>query len=187
MTDGVPQSQLIVRHSQYLHPAHGLLTDYMPMLREAKIGAFVNLRVDPPVEQVVITPEQWEVSGGTRKGHVIRHQGRAWITVKLPEPTPVAGVMLVYDYQNARRQQPFVLVEWRRKGQEFGDLERRYYWSPTGDRANWEKCSFVRRSDPYPMLRCWIWDEGTELRICPDYSPGTFELKELVLIKPTRK
>ncbi len=181
MADGVPTSQLIARHSRYLHPIQGLLADYMPMLRDAHVGAFAKLRDDPPVQRVTISPEQWNLHEGTRDGRVIRHQGKAWINIKLPEPTLVAGVTLVYDYANPIKRQPFIALEWRGTGQEFSEVERRYYWSPTGDRANWERGSFVRLNDPYPTSRCWIWETVTELRISPDYTPGTFELKELVL------
>jgi hypothetical protein len=184
MAEGVPSSQLIARHWRFLHPAHGLLADYMPMLRSARWGEFVKLRSDPIAERITIPPEQWKVSGGTREGHFIRHDGKAVIDVKLPAGTRLAGVALKYDYQNTQKRQPFVRVEWRREGQEFGDWDRWYHFGPTGDRANWERISFTRLTDPDPTLRCWIWDEVTELRILPDYWSGRFELKELILTIP---
>jgi len=184
MTAGVPLTQLIARHSRRLHPSHDLLMDYLPLLRAAKVGAFARLRDDPETERVSLSPEQWTMSGATREGRTIRHEGRAWITVKLPRQMKVAGVSLIYGYENARRQQPFVMLEWRRNAQNWGEPDRSYYWSPTGDRGNWQRGSFLRLTDGDPRLHCWIWDDVTEIRIFPDYIPGKFELKELTLITP---
>lgn len=184
MTAGVPLTQLIARHSRCLHPSHDLLMDYLPLLRAAKVGAFVSLRDDPEMERVSLSPDQWTLDGATRDGRTVRHEGRAWITINLGKPRKVAGVSLRYGYENARKQQPFVMLEWRRNGQNWGEQNRSYYWSPTGDRGNWERGSFLRLTDGDPRLHCWLWKDVTEIRIFPDYVPGKFELKELTLITP---
>jgi hypothetical protein len=179
MVGGMSHTQLIARHARYLHPSHSLLTDYLLLMREAGVGKFSQLRDDPVLQAVEIAPEQWLVSGAIREGANLRHEGHAYITVQLPESLHVAGVALEYDYTNALSRVPHVSFEHRGGNEAYSG--ERHHWSPTGDRANWELQSFVRLGDARPRFEYWFWKDVKEIRIRPDATPGTFELKQLVL------
>ena len=113
------------------------------------------------------------------EGTNLRHEGRAYITVKLPESLQVAGVAIKYEYSNKLSRMPHVSFEHRGNEDEYNG--ERHHWSPTGDRANWELQSFVRLGDAKPKLEYWFWADVKEFRIRPDATPGTFDLKKLVL------
>jgi len=184
LRDGMPKSRLIARYASVLHPLHQLVNDNIGMLRDVNFGPFAKLRDDPPMRHVPVAPDEWRVSGGTREGRTIIHQGNAWITVSFAQPTLVAGIRMVFRADNALHRVPFVRLEWRQGKEPFGSPDRYYALSPTGDRGNWERYSYARRADPAPNLLCWLWATVSEFRIQPDYIPGVFEIHELELLEP---
>lgn len=54
MKDGVPPYLLIHEFQPYLHPHEERLSDYLPMLRTARFGAFGFLKENPAFEEIAV-------------------------------------------------------------------------------------------------------------------------------------
>jgi hypothetical protein len=184
LSHGVPKSQLIARHAEFLHPLHQIIDDNLPMLRAAKIGRFSALRDDPPLKRVPIPAEQWQLSRASLEGTSVVHNGKALVTVHLAKPTLIAGVTMKFNYHNRFNRVPLIHFEWRTGTQPFESKDRYYRLNPTGDRQNWERYSYSRRNDPDSTFLVWMWQTVTEFRFAPDYTPGTFDIKELSILEP---
>ena len=59
-----------------------------------------------------------------------------------------------------------------------------YTMWPTGDRANWERCSWIRIGQRRTEVTVWINAKVSEIRLYPDAEPSTFHLEHLVLLVP---
>jgi len=179
---GKSTPSLIAHHYRYLHPQHALLADYLPMLQSAGIQPYTNLQKDFSTVEQTVPIEDLTITGATRVGTTLQHDGHASIDLTLPAMTRVIGVKMTYSFSNPIHRQPIILIKWRKDGQTFDGQKREYRYFPTGDRDNWERGSYTRTSNPLPAVECYIDDDISHLQIVPDYVPGSFTIEKLVLM-----
>ena len=185
MAAGVPMHELIHRYGDHLHPHHDIPTEYLPMLRRAGIGAYRLLHEDPPFREVAVALDpigsgdvEWSDSTATLIGP------KPWIEFGLPADVHAAGIRLRYEYHDEEGTLPFVGISWKRSDQVGFPRERSRKYSPTGDRANWERGTWSRRHDPATTMTVWVADPVGQLLITANATPGAFVITELVLLVP---
>src|SRR5262245_3196368 len=184
MRAGMPPHLLIARHRRYLHPHHELLTDYMPMLRAARVGAFAELRDDPELVEVPLALDALSTDQCTIEGDTIRAPGSI-PTVVLALPTDgrrLVGFRLECVHTSPQPGLPCIALYWHAGAADARFGERYYMFSPTGDRLTWERNSWSRRSDDHVTLTCWLDEPATYLRLHPDYKPCELRVLELVML-----
>jgi uncharacterized protein YaeQ len=96
----------------------------------------------------------------------------------------VAGVRLKYTVEDKEGMLPLFFIAWRNDRGTAFTRENSYWTEPTGDRANWERGSWLRIGRPESEMLFWICDRIREIRIHPDGQPCVFKLSELVLLVP---
>jgi hypothetical protein len=185
MADGVPAYALVHRYGADLHIDQKVPTDYMPLLRRAGVGNFTLLRDNPRFREVPIPP------GSAVMYEARREAGGTYVTdafstlvFTLPRERFVCGIRLKYRHSNEKGTLPFLSLHWKGAGQTDYPPEQCWKQSPTGDRLNWERGTWLRRDDPEPTMLVWVVDRVNEIRLHPDYIPGTFTVVELVLLVP---
>ncbi len=185
MVAGVPGYVLINRYGSYLHIHPDILIDYMPMLRRAGVGQFRFLVDDPPfheiqvpLEPIALNQVRWE--NGTAYGT----GDYPFVVFGLHEDKYVSGIRFKYAYSNEDGTLPYVSIHWKSSKQADFVGEQFWKYSPTGDRANWERGTWLRLNDSETTLTVWICDTIDQVRIHPDYRPGIFRISELVLLIP---
>ncbi len=185
MAAGMPSYKLINRYGAYLHPHHDIPDDYMPMLHRAGVGKFRFLRENPAFHEVSVplvpsdlNQVRWE------KGTAYGTGNYPFLVFTLPENRYVCGIRLKYSYRNKEGTAPYVSIYW--KGGDQDDFTQDQFWkySPTGDRANWERGTWARLTEPESTMTVWVCDTVKQLRIHPDFKPGVFTISELVLLVP---
>jgi hypothetical protein len=189
---GIPPFRLVQRHAAYLHPHHDIPTDYMPMLRQAGVGWFRMLRDDPPFREVPIPLVPAELHDATWQDSTIHSlSATPYVEFELPQDQYTAGLRMTYQQHNADGTEPYVSVYWARLGEKLVQHHfteepwaRFRKYSPTGDRANWPKGTWLRLNDPGATMTVWMDDIVGRLRIYPDSRPGTFRITKLVLLVP---
>jgi hypothetical protein len=183
MAAGVPLHELISRHRAYLHVRDEILTDYLPMLRDAAIGQFRSLRVSENFREVAIPlvpAESNQVEWHDRTAYATGD--RPYLVFALPEDVYACGIRLKFTHASPEGTLPCVSLHWRRGGQ--GDFHGHYDFSPIGDKMTWARGTWSRRADPEATVTYWAGDIIRELRIHPDYRPCVFRISELVLLAP---
>ena len=120
---GDPPYLLIHRHHDMLHPSEDLVSDYMPLLRRAGVGAFKHLRDDPPFREVPVplVPSgtkdlRWE--GGTAHGS----GPGSYVDFALPADLDVGGIRIRYLHSNPKGTPP---SSWSTGGAETSRDSRR--------------------------------------------------------------
>jgi len=184
MRAGMPLHLLIARHRRYLHPHHELLSDYMPMLRAARVGAFAELRDDPELIEVPLPLEPLSTDQCTIEGDTIRATGSIpYVVLALPTGgRRLAGFRLECAHESPLPGLPCIALYWHAGGADARFGERYYMFSPTGDRLTWERNSWSRRSDEHVTLTCWLDEPATHLRLHPDYKPCELRVLKLVML-----
>lgn len=162
---GVPAHRLIARHGESLHPHHELTSDYLPMLRRARVGRFGALRESGPLREVSVQPT----------GDLV---------FELPRPIAVEGMRLRYTRSPPDGAAPYVAVYWKRPGDVDFVWERSWKYSPTGDRANWSRGTWSRLQAPAATTERWMAETISAIRVETTLGPGQFTLEELVLLVP---
>lgn len=187
ISKGVPPYQLVHAHLRYLHPNVQLINDYLPMLRDDKIGQFRFLRPNPSFQQVEVPLNPVKLWNSSWKHGIAKTTSSdAYIVFALPVDISAAGIRLRYTVENETRRPPFFSIAWRGGGSSAFTTDHSYYVSPTGDRANWERGSWVRIGQPETEMNLWICARVREIQIKPDLQPCTFRLSELkLLVDPT--
>jgi hypothetical protein len=183
MVAGMPPYQLIQRHVRYLHPHQLIIMDYMPYLRESAVGAFQKLRDNPPFPEfsVPLVPvesheTEWENGVGRTTGM------NGWLTFALPADVEAAGIRLRYTYSNAKGTEPYLAIYWKSQDQvDFGEGAYSKY-SPTGDRANWQRGTWLRLGDDSSVVYVWICQPVQTLRVCLPFEKGTIKIHELEVL-----
>ncbi|WP_373521802.1 hypothetical protein [Aquiflexum sp.] len=190
MLAGLPTHELIVRYGDVLHVNQDILTDYLPMLRESRVGNFVALKQDPIFEEIqlpynYLTFERAVFQGDT----VFTEDYLGYIGFVLPEPLHVNGVMLKFTNSGLKKAAPFRTYFWssRKMEQNIGYHETKegYNWinyQPTGDRMNWAKATWLKQDERVPSTTVWMNDMLQEFRIYPDIEPCAFQLIEVKLL-----
>ncbi len=182
MAAGTPPYALIQQHWQYLYPQQQLIADYLPMLRKAHIGSFSKLVDDPPFQEVPVLTEPVTVHKMVWRGSTAHTSDwDSYAVFQLPQEMVVAGIRIAYNATNQRRVPPCVKIGWRGETQRG---ESTYTMWPTGDRANWERGSWVRIGQLRTEKTVWIRSKVREIRLYPDVERCVFHLQELVLLVP---
>jgi hypothetical protein len=182
MVAGTPPYQLIQRYGgKYLHPHQLIVTDYMPFLRDSKVGAFRYLRDNPPFREVSIplTPiESHDVEFSNGVARAIGMGGS--LTFALPADVQVAGIRLRYTYSSSK---PYLAIYWKSHNQPRFSDESYSKYSPTGDHANWGRISWTRLQDDASTVYVWVSQPVQMVRILA-MSRATIDIRELTLLVP---
>lgn len=182
---GTPPYKLVQRYAYYLHLHHDILTDYMPMLRDAGIGAFRYLRDDPPFRQVSFPLVPVETHGMNWQDDVARAtETPGWLTFALPNDMLIAGIRLRYTYSNPKGTDPHILIYWKSSTEGDFDSESWAWYSPTGDRANWRKGTWCRLADDLTTLDVWVCRPVQTVRIQPSLENGSIKIHDLAALVP---
>ena len=98
----------------------------------------------------------------------------------------MTGIRLRYRYRSDDGTLPYIGIRWKPGSQLEFAPERFYKYSPTGDRANWERGTWDTIHDSATTLTVWISDTVREIGITPDFRPAVFHIDELSLLVPER-
>ncbi len=183
MEAGMPGYLLIHRHAHWLHADQKVPTDYMPLLRRAGVGSFRCLNDDPAFEEISLPLEPSFLSEVKWQDGTAYAAGSApYLEFALPKDRYVCGIRIKYQHSNETNTLPYVYLSW--KSQQQADFTREQSWkqSPTGDRANWEKGSWLRLHEPETTMLVWVCDKVGVIRLYPDFKPCTFRISEIVLL-----
>lgn len=190
MRAGLPAHELIIRHGDFLHVNQDILTDYLPMLRKAQVGAFVALKQDPIFEEIQIpysyrTAERIVFQGDT----AFTEDYLGYVGFVLPESRHVHGVTLKFTNSDLKKAAPFRMYFWsgKKMKQNIGhnvwkEGYNSIFYQPTGDRMNWERATWLKQLDTISTTTVWINDMLQEFRIYPDLEPCAFFLVEVKLL-----
>ncbi len=182
---GMPPYQLTEQHS-YLHPHHMLMMDYMPMLREAGVGAFSQLRSDPPFELIPVPLTPVETEDVTWQDGVALAAGKhESLTFALPRDINAAGIRLGYTYTNPKGTEPYVAIHWKSNKEPAFGPESYTKYSPTGDRANWRQGTWSRLHNSVAIMEAWVCQPVQTIRIQPAIGKGMIKINELSILVPT--
>jgi hypothetical protein len=185
MKNGVPPYLLIHEHRMWLHPNQQLLSDYFPMLRTARIGAFEFLKENPAFQELAVPlhPAALEYADWQEPTAYTRSSS-ASIEFRIPTAPYAAGIRVRYTIRNADGTLPFVTIRWRGDQQSSYIGEHYYQCSPTGDHANWQRGSRARLEDPETEMTIWVCDRVAGIRFEPDFKPCEFRISHLALLLP---
>ena len=179
---GTPPYRLIERYS-YLHPHHIILMDYMPMLRDAGIGAFTGLHSDPPMEELEVPLAPAKLHDVSWHNNVARATGtREAMIFRLPKEVNASGIRLRYTYRNPRSTEPYIAIYWKAADEANFGLESYTKYSPTGDRANWKRGTWCRIADPVSTIEAWTCHATQTIQVRPALADGELTIYELVVL-----
>jgi hypothetical protein len=183
MVRGLPPYRLVHAHLTYLHPNVQLVNDYLPMLRGAQIGDFRFLRSNPHFKQIDVPLQPTGLWHCTWKDGTARTTSfDAYVDFAVPKAIHAAGIHVTYTVENKAGTPPFFSIAWRQGSSSAFTTDRSYSVWPTGDRANWERGSWVRIGEPQTEMNLWVCDRVEGIRIIPDLQPCVFRLSELKLL-----
>ena len=180
MVGGRPRYQLIHDYcGKYLHPHQLMAMDYMPYLREARVGAFRYLRDDPPFREISLPLKPAQSTDVEFQNGILRGKGMgANLTFVLPAELEVEGIRCRYSYATSF---PYVAIYWKSQDQsEFRD-ELHTKYSPTGDRENWGRITWARLQDDSTTIYAWVCGPVQMIRILP-MSRDTIDIREVTLL-----
>jgi hypothetical protein len=183
---GVPRRELVRRYDPYLHPHQDIPLEYLPMLRRAGIGLYRGLREDPPVHEVPLDLVPSGLAGVTWRDSVatVVAVGDPHVDFTVPVERYVAGIRLEYQYQGRDGGLPLVGIRWTRAADREYPAANYKKYSPTGDRANWERGTWTRIGDSTTTMTVALADTIGRIRLQPNYLPGMLRVKRLVLLVP---
>jgi hypothetical protein len=187
---GQPPSRLYAQHGAWLHPHADLAMDYLPMLQRAGTPPYDRLGNEPAFREVPLSLVPSHVQGLTwdrSTDTAVVTSNAPLIRYELPDQPLVAGVRLSYRHRNETGNLPYVLLRYRKPGQATFPAEQFQKYSPTGDRANWERGTYLRVNDDHTTMHTWIYDRIDAIEIIPDLARGTFQIIELTLLLPPEK
>jgi hypothetical protein len=182
---GTPPYQLVQRHGYYLHPHQEMVMDYMPMLRDAGVGAFGYLRNDPPFREISFPLTPVETRGMQWQDGVARATAvPGWLTFALPSDVNAAGIRLKYTYSNPKGTEPYIALHWKSSDEADFAKDSWTKYSPTGDRANWQQGTWSRRENMLTTLDVWVAPPVRIVRVGPTLGQGWMKIHELTVLVP---
>ena len=182
---GVPLHQLLHRYGPWLHPHQDMPQRYLPMLKRAQVGNYTALQLDPAFRVVSLDLHPVETTQLAWHDSTARVFGpRPALLFRLPGDRVVQGIRLRYRYRSDDGTLPYIGIRWKPGSQAEFAPERFYKYSPTGDRANWERGTWDSIHDTATTLTVWISDTIREVGITPDFRPAVFKIDELSLLVP---
>jgi hypothetical protein len=188
MAAGVPLHELLHRYGPWLHPHQDVPERYLPMLQRARVGNYGALREDSAFRAIPLDLHPVEISELTWHDSTARVVGpRPALLFRLPADRLVTGIRLRYRYHSDDGTLPYIGIRWKPSSQPAFVPERFYKYSPTGDRANWERGTWDTIHDSATTLTVWISDTVSEVGITPDFRPAIFKIDELTLLVPEER
>lgn len=185
MAAGVPLHELLHRYGPWLHPHQDMPARYLPMLKRAGVGHYGALQLDPPFRTIPLDLRPVETALLTWHDSTADVVGpKPALLFRLPEDRLVTGIRLRYRYRSEDGTLPYIGIRWKPGSQAEFVPERFYKYSPTGDRANWERGTWDTIHDSATTLTVWISDTVREIGITPDFRPAVFRIDELSLLVP---
>jgi hypothetical protein len=180
MIAGVLPYQLVHEYAgTYLHPHQLMVMDYLPFLRQARVGAFRYLRDDPPFREVSLPLRPIESSDVTIQNGILRGTGMgANLTFALPTEMNVVGIRIRYTYTASL---PYLAIYWKPRNQPEFRNDSYTKYSPTGDRANWGRITWTRLQDDTSTAYAWVCKPVQMIRILP-MSTATVDIREVTLL-----
>ena len=180
LLDGRPPYQLIHDYGgKYLHPHQLVPMDYMPYLREARVGVFRHLRNDPPFRELSLPLRPIESTDVTFESGTPRGRGMgASLTYELPAEMKVQGIRVRYACSSSL---PYFAIYWKSRDQSEFRKERYTKYSPTGDRANWGRITWTRLQDDSSTVYAWACAPVQMIRILP-MTRATIDIREVTLL-----
>lgn len=187
LADGVPLPELLHRYGPWLHPHQDMPARYLPMLKRAHVGHYAALREDAAFRAIPVNLRPAEATQLVWHDSAARVAGpRPALLFRLPADRMVAGIRLRYRYRSDDGTLPYIGLRWKPSTQPEFAPDRFYKYSPTGDRANWERGTWDAIHDSATTLTVWISDTVGAVGITPDFRPGVFRIDELSLLVPGR-
>jgi hypothetical protein len=184
---GVPLHQLLHRYGPWLHPHQEMPERYLPMLKRANIRFYGSLQLDRPFGAIPLRLDPVETTLLTWHDSTARVIGpKPALRFRLPADRLVAGIRLRYRYRSDDGMLPYIRISWKSSSEAEFAPERFYKYSPTGDRANWERGTWDAIQDSATTLTVWISDTVREIGITPDFRPAVFKVDELSLLVSER-
>jgi len=178
---GMPPYLLLQRYAD-LHQDREIMMDYMPMLRDAQIGAFRYLRDDPPFAEVSIPLVPVAAHNMTWNDGLAQPTGDdGWLTFKLPDDVPATGIRLAYTYSNTNKIVPYWEICWKSSAEYDFPEESCSGYCPIGDRANWQRCTWARLNNERTMLHAWMSHPVQTVRVMA-FDKNTIVIRELVVL-----
>jgi hypothetical protein len=187
MAAGIPLHELLHRYGPWLHPHQDMPERYLPMLRRAGVGNYAALREDSSFRVIPLDLHPVETTQLSWHDSTARVVGpRPALLFRLPGDRVVTGIRLRYRYRSDDGTLPYIGIRWKPTTQPAFVPDRFYKYSPTGDRANWERGTWDAIHDSATTLTVWISDTVGEIGITPDFRPAVFRIDELSLLEPER-
>jgi hypothetical protein len=185
---GVPLHELLHRYGPWLHPHQDMPERYLPMLQRAHVGNYGLLRQDSAFRVTPIDLHPVETTQLTWEDSTARVVGpRPALLFRLPSDRLVTAIRLRYRYRSDDGTLPYIGIRWKPGSQSEFVPERFYKYSPTGDRANWERGTWDTIHDSATTLTVWISDTVGEVGITPDFRPAVFKIDELSFLLPEKE
>ncbi len=182
---GVPLHALLHRYGPWLHPHQDVPGRYLPMLARAGVGGYAALRKDSTIRALPLELRPVEATELVWHDSTARVAGpRPALRFRLPHDRYVAGLRLRYRYRSDDGTLPYIGLRWKRGADSAFVPERFYKYSPTGDRAHWERGTWDAVGDSATTMTIWISDTIGEVGITPDFRPADFRIVELSLLVP---
>jgi hypothetical protein len=187
MAAGIPLHELLHRYGPWLHPHQDMPERYLPMLRRAGVGNYAALREDSSFRAIPLDLHPVETTQLSWHDSTARVVGpRPALLFRLPGDRVVTGIRLRYRYRSNDGTLPYIGIRWKPMAQPAFVPDRFYKYSPTGDRANWERGTWDTIHDSATTLTVWISDTVGEVGITPDFRPAVFRIDELSLLERER-
>jgi hypothetical protein len=178
---GTPPYQLLQRYAN-LNQDRELMMDYMPMLRDAHIGAFGSLRDDPRFREVSLPLVPVDAHNMTWEDGIARPtDNQAWLTFELPSDVQVAGIRLAYTYSDRDGFEPCLGLSWKARDEAGFDQDSSFSYCPIGDRANWPHGTWSRLNNEITTLDVWVDHPVQSVRVFT-LEKRTVKIHELTLL-----
>ncbi|HEU5304639.1 MAG TPA: hypothetical protein VFU40_08350, partial [Gemmatimonadales bacterium] len=151
----------------------------------ARVGNYAALKLGPSFRTIPLDLQPVETTLLSWRDSTARVLGpRPALVFRLPGDRLVTGIRLRYRYQSDDGTLPYIGIRWKPSSQAQFVPERFYKYSPTGDRANWERGTWDTIRDSVTTLTVWISDTVREVGITPDFRPAVFKIDEFSLLVP---
>jgi hypothetical protein len=154
------------------------------MLRLANAGIYRYLQDEPKFRKVSLALEptalnevSWQKGAGEATGTY------PYLVFSLAENRYVCGIRMKYSYPKNANHLSYVSIYWKKENQEDFIPQQFSKYSPTGDRASWERGTWLHRADSERTLTVWVCDTLKEIRVHPDFQPCVFQISEIELLE----
>lgn len=186
---GMPPYLLISRYSpEYFQE----FAPQLPLLRDAGVRPFQNLKPDPRFREVRLTVSPRSLHEMTWEGGIGHVQGSgSYAEFALDEPRFVGGIRLRLRYLGKNRAEHSTFQAFWKRPDQPGYLELRYFDSsiathaggPYNIRGQHFRTEVVRTAEEQEVV-FWVGETIDRFRLHPADKPCDVEISEIVLLLP---